>query len=158
MARERSDSWSGAHPGMPIRVGVSACLLGQQVRFDGGHKRAPFLTDTLAGFVEFVPVCPEVELGLGVPRPSLRLVGDPAEPRLVERESGADHTDAMGAYSRRRVPELALEDLCGFVLKKDSPSCGLERVRIHRPGHPPVRVGQGLFAAARSGSGTDWIR
>lgn len=148
MARERSDQWSGNFPGAPIRVGVSACLLGQEVRFDGGHKRSSFLTGTLARFVEFVPVCPEVELGLGVPRPSLRLVGAAAAPRLVEHKGGRDYTGPMESYARRRARELSLDDLCGFVLKKDSPSCGLERVRLHEPGRPPRRIGQGLFTAA----------
>lgn len=152
MARERSDPWTGAFPGAPIRVGVSACLLGEEVRFDGGHKRSSFLTDTLARYVEFVPVCPEVELGLGVPRLSLRLVGEPSAPRLVEPRTGADHTTAMEAFARERAGALALDDLCGFVLKKDSPSCGMERVRVHEPGRPPGRpprrTGQGLFATA----------
>src|SRR5271156_6345001 len=112
----------------PIRIGISACLLGQEVRFDGGHKRSDFLVDIFGPFVEFVPVCPEVEVGLGVPRETLRLVRASAEIRLIGNKSGADQTLAMRRYSDRRTVELADDDLSGYVLKKDSPSCGMERV------------------------------
>jgi uncharacterized protein YbgA (DUF1722 family)/uncharacterized protein YbbK (DUF523 family) len=131
-----------------IRLGISACLLGEPVRFDGGHKRDRFLTDTLAQFVEWVPVCPEQELGLGVPREPIRLVGPPGAPRLVAEKSGKDHTEAMRRLAEARVRELAALDLCGYVTKQDSPSCGLERVRVHGPrGGPPRRDGVGAFAA-----------
>jgi uncharacterized protein YbbK (DUF523 family)/uncharacterized protein YbgA (DUF1722 family) len=130
----------------PIRVGVSACLLGEAVRFDGGHKRDRFVTDQLGRFVEFVPVCPEVESGLPVPRPTLRLSGSAEEPRLVFNESGEDYTDAMLAYARARVVALERLDLCGYVLKSDSPSCGMERVRVYGQGGMASRKGRGLFA------------
>src|SRR6202167_4164756 len=116
----------------PIRIGVSSCLLGEEVRFDGGHKRSDFLTDTLGGFVEFVPVCPEMEIGLGVPRESISLVrdGDDANAiRLVGNKTGLDHTDKMNAYAQRRTLALGPEDLSGYGLKKDSPGGGMERVR-----------------------------
>jgi uncharacterized protein YbgA (DUF1722 family)/uncharacterized protein YbbK (DUF523 family) len=129
-----------------LRVGISACLLGQEVRYDGGHKRDHFLTDTLGQFVEWVPVCPEVELGLGIPRESIRLEGDAAAPRLVAPKSGRDHTAAMARLARQRVAALAGQDLAGFVLKKDSPSCGMERVRVFRGSGPPARSGVGAFA------------
>jgi uncharacterized protein YbgA (DUF1722 family)/uncharacterized protein YbbK (DUF523 family) len=135
----------------PIKIGVSSCLLGEQVRFDGGHKRSDFLVDTLGRFVEFVPVCPEMEIGLGVPRETLRLVrsGDAArEARLVTNKSGIDLTEKMNAYAERRVIALGRADLCGYVLKKDSPSCGVERVRVYGPSGMPSRDGSGLFAAA----------
>lgn len=133
----------------PIRIGVSACLLGQEVRWDGGHQRDRFVTDVLAPFVEYVPVCPEVGSGLSTPRETLRLVGDPAAPRLVFRNSGADHTSALEGFSRAETRRLAEQDLCGFILKKDSPSCGLERVRVyHAGGGSAVRKGVGLFARA----------
>src|ERR1700733_12088857 len=106
----------------PIKIGVSSCLLGEQVRFDGGHKRDDFLVDTLGRFVEFVPVCPEMEIGLGVPRETLRLVrsGDAArEARLVTNKSGIDLTEKMNAYAERQVIALRRADLCGYVLKKD---------------------------------------
>jgi len=137
------------HGAGAIRIGVSACLLGQEVRFDGGHKRNDFLTGTLGDFVEFVAVCPEIDIGLGIPRESLRLVrsGDGAV-RMVANKSGADLTEAMNAYAERRVAALEREDLSGYVLKKDSPSCGMERVRVYGRTGMPMRDGRGLFAAA----------
>jgi uncharacterized protein YbgA (DUF1722 family)/uncharacterized protein YbbK (DUF523 family) len=130
----------------PIRIGISACLLGDQVRFDGGHKRDQFLTDTLGRFVEWVRVCPEVEIGLGTPRETLRLVRVGGTLRMITTRTGTDHTDAMNAWARRRAAELAEEDLCGYVLKKDSPSCGMERVKVYGAGQQPERSGRGLFA------------
>jgi uncharacterized protein YbgA (DUF1722 family)/uncharacterized protein YbbK (DUF523 family) len=130
------------------RIGVSSCLLGRLVRFDGGHRKSDFVAGTLSRFVELVPVCPEVESGLPVPRESLRLVSGQAGLRLVAGRSGADHTDRMTSFAERRVAELAALELDGFVLKKGSPSCGLERVRTYREGvAQPVRTGAGLFAA-----------
>jgi uncharacterized protein YbgA (DUF1722 family)/uncharacterized protein YbbK (DUF523 family) len=135
-------------PRQKLRVGVSACLLGQNVRYDGNHKRDPFLVDVLGPFVQWVPVCPELEVGMGVPREPIRLVGRPSAPSLVAERSGTDHTEAMRAFAERRVAELAAEDLSGYVVKKDSPSCGLERVRVWpRSGGPPRREGTGAFAA-----------
>jgi len=134
-----------------IRIGVSSCLLGEQVRFDGGHKRSDFLTETLGRFVEFVPVCPELEIGLGVPRESIRLVRGPnyaGAIRLVGNKTGLDHTDKMHEYAARRTAGLGREELCGYVLKKDSPSCGMERVRVYGPSGMPARDGAGLFASA----------
>ena len=130
------------------RVGVSACLLGTPVRFDGGHKRDDFVTDELARFVDLVPVCPEMDLGLGTPRESLRLVGSAEDARLVAPRSGSDHTDAMRAYAARRAEAIAGWSLDGFVLKKDSPSCGVWRVRVYGPSGIPTRDGRGLFAEA----------
>jgi uncharacterized protein YbgA (DUF1722 family)/uncharacterized protein YbbK (DUF523 family) len=131
-----------------IRIGISACLLGDEVRFDGGHKRDRFLTDTLGPFVEWVRVCPEVELGLGTPRETLRLVHVGGAVRMVTTRSAVDHTDGMNSWAKRRAGELAGEDLCGYVLKKDSPSCGMERVKVYRAEGSPERSGRGLFATA----------
>jgi uncharacterized protein YbgA (DUF1722 family)/uncharacterized protein YbbK (DUF523 family) len=131
-----------------IRLGVSACLLGERVRYDGGHKRDSFLTDVLGQHVEWVPVCPELEIGLGVPRPTLRLVGSAGSPRLVQEATGEDLTDRMHAYSEERVRELARLELDGYVLKRASPSCGLLRVRVYRDSGVPSMDGRGLFAAA----------
>jgi uncharacterized protein YbgA (DUF1722 family)/uncharacterized protein YbbK (DUF523 family) len=114
-----------------IRLGVSACLLGQEVRYDGGHKRDRFLIDTLGRFVEWVPVCPEVEIGLGIPRDRIRLVGDAAAPRLIVEKTGDDLTARMERYARARTRELESLDLHGYVLKRGSPSCGLFRVRVY---------------------------
>ena len=134
------------NPDLPIRVGISSCLLGEAVRFDGGHKRDSFLTGTLGSFVEWVPVCPEVECGLGTPRASMRLVRTGTGVRLLTVKTDVDLTDRLEKYAQRRVAELADEDLCGYVLKKDSPSCGLERVRIYDGHKVPTRSGRGIFA------------
>ena len=129
-----------------IRLGISTCLLGEPVRYDGGHKRDRFITDTLGQYVEFVPVCPETECGLGIPRESMRLQGDPASPRLITSRTGVDHTDRMVAWAERRLKELEKEDLCGFIFKSDSPSSGMERVRVYSYKGMPERKGVGIFA------------
>jgi len=131
-----------------IRLGVSACLLGHEVRYDGGHKRDTFLTDILGPFVEWVPVCPEVEVGLGVPRPPIRLVGDAANPRLMVEKTGDDLTARMQRWASGRIDDLATLGLHGYVLKRGSPSCGLVRVRVYDHDSRPGRVGRGVFAAA----------
>ena len=136
-----------ASPGK-IRLGISACLLGQAVRYDGGHKHDRFLTETLGQYVDFVPVCPEVECGLGIPREAMRLVGDINQPRLVTIRSRQDYTDQMLTWARRRVSELAAEDLVGFIFKSDSPSSGLERVKVYNDKGMPDKKGVGLFARA----------
>jgi uncharacterized protein YbgA (DUF1722 family)/uncharacterized protein YbbK (DUF523 family) len=129
-----------------LRLGVSACLLGRKVRYDGQHKRDAFVTDVLGRFAEWVPVCPEIEVGMGVPREPVRLVGPVAAPRLVGERSRKDHTDAMLRFAAARVRELAKIDLDGYVTKKDSPSCGLEHVRVvPARGGAPRRDGVGIF-------------
>jgi uncharacterized protein YbgA (DUF1722 family)/uncharacterized protein YbbK (DUF523 family) len=136
----------------PLRVGVSACLLGREVRFDGQHKRDAFLVDELGPFVEFVPVCPEVEVGMTTPRETLRLVrsGEDAGPRLRTTRTEDDWTARMNSFARRRIKLLATEDLSGYVFKKDSPSCGVWRVKTYGEGAGEAveRDGRGLFAAA----------
>jgi uncharacterized protein YbgA (DUF1722 family)/uncharacterized protein YbbK (DUF523 family) len=129
-----------------IRIGISACLLGENVRYDGGHKRDAFLTGALARFVTFVPVCPEVEVGMGVPRPAIRLERTGAELRLRDPRHDVDHTAAMRRWAEARVTAIEKLGLSGFVLKKDSPSCGMERVKVHSGKGPGVRNGVGLFA------------
>jgi len=128
-------------------IGVSSCLLGQKVRFDGGHKHDRWVTDVLGSWVEFVPVCPEVEIGLGTPRPTIRLERHGSTVRLICPGDGADHTDAMNAFAEKRTAALARQRLCGYILKKDSPSCGMERVRVYDRGGVPARDGRGVFAA-----------
>jgi uncharacterized protein YbgA (DUF1722 family)/uncharacterized protein YbbK (DUF523 family) len=129
-----------------LRVGVSTCLLGEEVRFDGGHKRDRFLTDVLAEHFSFVPVCPEVEAGMGIPREPVRLVSVDGEHRMVGVKSRNDHTDSMVRYARRRVREIARLDLDGYVLKKGSPSCGMERVKVYTEAGMPSTSSAGLFA------------
>lgn len=132
------------HPS--IRIGISACLLGEKVRYDGGHKRDGYLVETFGRFVEWVSVCPEVEMGLGTPRETLRLVRIGESVRMVMPKTGEDHTDAMQAFARRRLRQLEKDDLCGYVLKKGSPSCGMERVRVFSSHGMPAKSGRGIFA------------
>lgn len=129
-----------------IRLGISACLLGQEVRFDGGHKRDRFLTDELGKFVEWVAVCPEVEVGMGTPRETVHLVRVGNSTRMRTTRSGVDYTDRMNAWAHDRLDELSREDLDGYVLKKDSPSCGMTRVKVTSGIGAPTREGRGLFA------------
>src|SRR6185503_11253233 len=131
-----------------LRLGISRCLLGDEVRFDGGHKRDEFLTDIFGRYVEWVPVCPEVEAGLGTPREAMRLVGDPQHPRLITIKSAKDHTEALEGMTVDRLRSLKDLDLSGYVFKKDSPSCGVQRVRIFNRHGMPSRNGTGLFARA----------
>ena len=131
-----------------IKIGVSTCLLGQKVRYDGGHKHNRYITQTLGQFFEFVPVCPESECGLGIPREAMRLVGDVENPRLVTNKSRIDHTDQMMTWASKRLDALEKEDLCGFIFKKGSPSSGLYRVKVYNEKGHPVNSGRGLFAAA----------
>lgn len=131
-----------------IRIGVSACLLGQQVRFDGSHKHDHYLTDTLGEYLDFVPVCPEVEAGYPIPRETFRLVGDPENPNLVTSRSNIDHTGRMITWAEKRVRELEKENLCGFIFKSGSPSSGLMRVKVYNPKGMAEKKGTGLFARA----------
>ncbi len=138
-----------AEVGRP-RVGISGCVLGEPVRFDGGHKRSHFVATVLGKLVDFVSVCPEMEVGMGTPRPTLRLLFDPdSGVRLVESKQGIDHTSSMKSWAKKRADQLAEEDLDGFILQGKSPSCGMERVRVYRDtGMPHNQSSSGLFAAA----------
>ena len=129
-----------------VRLGISRCLLGEAVRYDGGHKLDRFLRDTLGQYVEYVPVCPEVECGLGIPREAMHLEGDPEAPRLITSRTRRDVTDQMLAWAHRRVVELEDEGLCGFIFKSNSPSSGMERVKITNQSGMPRKVGRGVFA------------
>ncbi len=132
-------------PSARIRLGISSCLLGNAVRFDGNHKLDLYIRDTLGAVFEFVPVCPEVAIGLGVPRPPIRLVGNPAAPRAVGvHDPTLDVTTKLADHGQRIGREL--DDICGYILKSKSPSCGMERVKIYGGGNP--RKGRGVFAAS----------
>jgi uncharacterized protein YbgA (DUF1722 family)/uncharacterized protein YbbK (DUF523 family) len=135
-------------PSPKPRLGISTCLLGEKVRYDGVGKRDRFLTDTFGRFVEWVPVCPEVECGLPIPREAMHLEGDPESPRLVTRKTHIDHTDRMKDWARKRLVELEKEDLSGYIFKSDSPSSGMERVRVYDEKGMPRRIGVGLWARA----------
>jgi uncharacterized protein YbgA (DUF1722 family)/uncharacterized protein YbbK (DUF523 family) len=129
-----------------IKLGISSCLLGEKVRYDGGHKLDKFLTDTLGKYVEYVPVCPEVGCGLGVPRKSMRLEGNPDSPRLIVTSTREDMTDRMVNWAKNKVVQLEKEDICGFIFKSDSPSSGMERVKVYNEKSMPVKAGVGMFA------------
>ena len=128
-----------------VRLGVSTCLMGENVRYDGGHQRDRFLMNTLGDFVEWVPVCPEVEIGLPVPREAMHLEGDPENPRLVTIKTGKDYTERMQTWANQRLEELADENLHGFVFKSRSPSSGLYRVKVYNEHGMPSQTGTGIF-------------
>lgn len=133
-----------------IRLGISSCLLGNLVRFDGGHQHDRYLTGTLGQYAEYVPVCPEVECGMPIPRESLRLIGDPDSPRLVTSRTGIDHTGQMQTWAAGRVKALETEDLDGFIFKNRSPSSGMERVKVYPASGKGMaeKKGVGMFARA----------
>ena len=130
----------------PIKIGVSSCLLGNNVRYNGGHAHDRFITGTLGQYVEFVPVCPEVECGLGTPRLTMHLRGVVDNPRLITTKTGEDHTERMVKWARKRLEELADENLCGFIFKSKSPSSGMARVKVFNDKGQPVNKGRGIFA------------
>jgi len=133
-----------------IKLGISSCLLGEKVRYDGGHKLDYFLANELGKYVEFVKVCPEVEIGLQVPREAMRLVGNPGPPRLVTQKTGIDYTNRMLTWAKECLDRLETEELCGFIFKAKSPSSGMERVKVYNEsgGGVPQRNGVGIFARA----------
>lgn len=137
-----------------IRLGISSCLLGQKVRFDGNHKQDGFITGTLSNYFEFVPVCPEVAIGLDVPRPPIRLTGDPHAPRAVGVDDPLlDVTEPLARYGARQARTLS--DLSGYIFKSRSPSCGMERVRVYGS-RGPAKVGRGIYASAFL-AGQPWL-
>jgi len=131
-----------------IKVGISSCLLGLKVRYDGGHKYDPFLVRTLGEFVDYVPVCPEVEAGFPVPREAFRLIGSADAPRLVTQKTGSDVTERMKQWAEERLNELETEGLCGFIFKSKSPSSGMERVKVYNDRGVAEKTGTGIFARA----------
>ena len=142
-----TDDAPAVDQGPELRLGVSSCLLGEEVRFDGGHKHDRWLTDGLGRYVRWFPLCPEVEIGLGTPRETIRLEGEIGEPRLVSTKTRTDLTDRMREWSDSQMATIASWDLHGFVLKRGSPSCGVFRVRVYNDKGMPVRDGRGLFAS-----------
>ena len=134
------------HDDHPIRLGISSCLLGHEVRYDGSHKRDRYLVEILGPLVEWVPICPEIEIGLGVPRPTIQLEGSPTSARLIMPSTGDDLTQTMKTFALKRVRELQSLDLDGFVFKSKSPSCGMERVKVFDQGGIAAKIGVGAFA------------
>ncbi len=129
-----------------MKIGVSSCLLGENVRYDGGHKHDAYVAATLGAYFSYVPVCPEVECGMTIPREAIRLEGEPESPRLFTVKTRRDVTEQMLVYREAKLAELKKENLCGYILKKNSPSCGLARVKVYR-GQGIVKSGRGIFAA-----------
>ena len=139
---------SKSNVGGTINVGISSCLMGAKVRFDAGHKQSRYITDVLGEYFRFIPICPELEVGMGVPREAVRLIGDIDHPQMVGNRTGADWTDRMNRYARERVRRDDLSNLHGFILKKNSPSCGMERVKVYLKPGTVEKKGIGLFARA----------
>lgn len=130
-----------------IRLGISACIVGQKVRFDAGHKVSRFVTQELGEHFEFVPVCPEVGIGLPVPRPTIRLISDDERIALVDsKDSSIDHTEKMMTFSRKKVKQLSGEELCGYIVCAKSPTCGMERVKVYKKNRAD-KEGVGLYTA-----------
>ncbi len=129
-----------------IKLGISTCLLGEKVRYDGGHKRDRYLVEVIGPFVEWVPVCPEVECGLPIPRESMRLVGSPENPRLLTHRTRIDHTERLFSWAEQRLSRLESEEICGFIFKSKSPSSGMRDIKVHNDNGMPVGKTSGLFA------------
>ena len=131
---------------LQIKIGISSCLLGNNVRYDGGNKLDRYLADTLGRFVQYVPVCPEVEYGLPVPREPMHLEGAPSSPRLVTLDTHTDYTAKMTEWAGTRMAGLEKEELCGFVFKSKSPSCGIDGIKVYPETGGPADDGVGIFA------------
>ncbi|MEW6570210.1 MAG: DUF523 domain-containing protein [Nitrospirota bacterium] len=129
-----------------IKIGISSCLLGEKVRYDGGHKLDRYITETLGKYFDWISVCPEVGYGLPVPRESMRLAGEPDSPRLVTVNTKVDHTEGMMEWTKKKLRKLEKEELCGFIFKSKSPSCGIGCVTVYMPSGMPGRQGLGVFA------------
>ncbi len=130
------------------RVGISPCLLGKKVRYDGGHRHNRYITDSLGKYFAWMPVCPEVEYGLGIPREPMHLVGDPEKPRLVTISTGIDHTDGMMKWTEKKLAKLEKEDLCGFIFKSKSPSSAIRGVTIFSTSGEKCSTVPGIFGGA----------
>ncbi|MBV4477241.1 MULTISPECIES: YbgA family protein [Pseudomonas] len=131
----------------PPKIAISACLMGAEVRYNGGHKESRLCTRTLAEYFEFVAVCPEVAIGLGIPREPIRLVGHPDHPEAVGTvDSAVNVTRPLADYGQKMVGEL--DDICGYIFMQQSPSCGLERVKVYHSNGAPHGNGRGIYAQA----------
>lgn len=131
-----------------IRIGISACLIGQKVRYDGSDKEDFFIKEKLGKFVLWIPICPEVEAGLPVPREPMQLEGDPESPRLMTIETRKDKTKVLEKCIHHKMKELIKSDICAFIFKSGSPSCGIRDIRIYNPKTGKVKKGRGIFADA----------
>ncbi len=123
------------------RIDISRCFLGEPTRYDGGHKHDHVIAEELAPHFQWIPVCPEVECGLGIPRETRKLIGSPATPKLVTFESSTDMTDLMSRFADARIRDLLTTNIHGFILKARSPSCGLDDVPVYQTDHCPKNMG-----------------
>ena len=130
-----------------IKIGISACLMGQKVRYDGGSFQPKLIHSVLPDYMDFVPFCPEVEIGMSVPRETVRLVTTETGIKLKAPKSGTDYTNQMNAYSIEKTNALSKLEISGYILKKGSPTCGMERVRVYNSRGIPEKSGNGLFAS-----------
>jgi len=135
-------------PGHRPLLGISTCLLGEPVRYNGGHKHDYYLTDILGAYVDYQPVCPEVECGMGIPREAVHLEGTADDNRLVGTRSKTDWTNIMNNWAEKRLDELSRQPLCGFIFKSGSPSSGMTHVKVYDKNGVPHNVGVGMFARA----------
>jgi uncharacterized protein YbgA (DUF1722 family)/uncharacterized protein YbbK (DUF523 family) len=132
-----------------IRIGVSSCLIGEKVRWNGDHKQDRYVREILSRYFEYIPVCPEVEVGMGVPRETVALYGDPEKPSMISKKTQTDWTKPMEKYIKSRINTLSADDLCGYIFKSKSPSCGMGRVPLYSEfGSHKVKHGPGMFANA----------
>ena len=132
-----------------IRIGVSSCLIGEKVRWNGDHKQDRYVREILSRYFEYIPVCPEVEVGMGVPRETVALYGDPEKPSMISKKTQTDWTKPMEKYIKSRINSLSADDLCGYIFKSKSPSCGMGRVPLYSEfGSHKVKHGPGMFANA----------
>ena len=129
-----------------IKIGISSCLLGEKVRFDGQHKYHWYINEVLEQYFEYISICPEVAIGMGIPRKSVRLVGNVDSPEMIEPGSGKNWTKDMHKYNHRILPKLS--ELSGYLFKKGSPSCGVFRTKVYQDNGIPLPHGQGIFAKA----------
>ena len=130
-----------------MKLGISTCLLGEKVRYDGQHKLDRFLRDELGSFIEWVPLCPETECGLGIPREAMRLIGkDTENARLFTNKTFVDKTDQMLDYTYQKLKDLEKENLRGFIFKSKSPTSGMRGVKIYTETGMPSHRGSGIFA------------
>lgn len=131
-----------------IKIGISSCLLGNKVRYNGGHSHDRYLTQTLGEFLEYIPVCPEVECGMEVPRETIRLVGNSERPRLMTTKTKIDKTRQMSIWIDKKLKLLEKENLCGFIFKSKSPSSGLYNIKVYGDDGKVRQNGVGMFAKA----------
>ena len=132
-----------------IKIGVSSCLIGEKVRWNGDHKQDRYVREVLSRYFEYIPVCPEVEVGMGVPRETVALYGDPEKPSMISKKTQTDWTKPMEKYIKSRINTLSADDLCGYIFKSKSPSCGMSRVPLYSEfGSHKVKHGPGMFANA----------